>query len=140
MFLRYFMLYWKQKIRLSLVVVVYRMPGPLGTFNDDSISTINELPAQDRTLIWGDFNLSQRLSATVCKVEALIQNCNFSQGSQHSSHIHRGILDLVFDTSNSNDVSSLSSAQSNHFVIFLSKSEEEEIKLTVLLQQNYIVM
>ena len=30
-----------------LLVIVYRMPGPLGSFIGDFISLINELPTQD---------------------------------------------------------------------------------------------
>ena len=39
-----------------LLVIVYRMPRPLGSFIDDFISLINELPTH-RMLIVGDFNL-----------------------------------------------------------------------------------
>ena len=43
------------------LLMVYRMPGPLGSFIDDFISLINELPTQHRLLITGDFNLDQML-------------------------------------------------------------------------------
>ena len=42
-----------------LLVIVYRMSGPLGSFLDDFIFLISELPAQHRILIVGDFNLDQ---------------------------------------------------------------------------------
>ena len=84
-----------------LLLMVYRMPGPLGSFIDDFISLINELPMQHRMLIVGDFNLDQMLPKHVAKVNPLIQNFNLSQCSQCSTHIHEGILDLVFNTSNS---------------------------------------
>ena len=87
-----------------LLVIVYRMPGPLGSFIGDFISLINELPTQHRMSIVGDFNLDQMLLEHVAKVNPLIQNFNLSQRSQYSTHIHGGILDLVFDTSNSNAV------------------------------------
>ena len=44
-----------------LLAMVYRMPGSLGSFIDDFISLINELPTQHRLLITGDFNLDQML-------------------------------------------------------------------------------
>ena len=94
------------------------MPGPLGTFNDDLISNISELPTQHRTQIVGDFNLDQMLSANVAKIEPLIQNFNLSQCCQYSTYTQGTILDLVFDSPNSNAVSSLSSPYSDHFVLF----------------------
>ena len=94
------------------------MPGHLGSFVGDFFSLINELPTQHRMLIVGDFNLDQMLLEHVAKVNPLIQNFNLSQRSQYSTHIHGGILDLVFDTSNSNAVSFLLSPFSDHFVLF----------------------
>ena len=85
-----------------VLVIMYYMPGPLGSFIDDFISLINELPTQHRMLIVGDFNLDQMLPEHVAKVNPLIQKFNLSQCSQYVTHIHGGILDLVFDTSNSN--------------------------------------
>ena len=82
----------------------YRMPGTLGTFTDEFILLINELPMQRRMLIVGDFNLDQMLPENVAKVDPLIQNFNLSQCS---TFIQGGLLDLAFDTSNFNDVSSL---------------------------------
>ena len=90
-----------------LSIIVYRMPGPLGSFIDDFILLINELPTQHRMLIVGDFNLDQTLPEHVAKFDPLIQSFNLYQRSQYSTHIHGGILDLVFDTSNSNTVSFL---------------------------------
>ena len=100
-----------------LLVIVYRMSSPLGSFIDDFISLIIEVPTQHRMLIVGDFNLDQMLPEHVAKVNPLIQNFNLSQRSQYSTHIHGGILDLVFDTSNSNAVSFLLSTFSDHYVL-----------------------
>ena len=102
-----------------LLVIVYCMPGPLGSFINNFILLINELPTQHKILIVGDFNLDQMLSEHVVKVDSLFQNFNLSQRSQYSTHIHVRILDLVFLTSNSNTVSSLASPYSDHFVLFL---------------------
>ena len=101
-----------------LLLIVYHMPGPLDSFIDDIVSLINELATQHRMLTVGDFSLDQMLPEHVAKVNLQIQNFNLSQRSQHSIHIHGGILDLVFDTSNSNAVSFLPSPFSDHFVLF----------------------
>ena len=101
-----------------LLVIVYHMPGPLCSLIGDFISLINEWPTQHRMLIVGDFNLDQVLLEHVAKVNPLIQNFNLSQSSQYSTRVHGRILDLVFDTSNSNAVSFLLSPFSDHFVLF----------------------
>ena len=92
-----------------LLVIVYHMPGPLGSFINDFILLNNELPKQSRMLIVDDFDLDPMLSEHVVKVDPLIQYFNLSQHLQYSTHIHGGILDLVFDTSNSSIVNSLPS-------------------------------
>ena len=81
-----------------LLLIVYHMPDPLGSFIDDFID--------------------QMLPEHVAKVDPQIQNFNLSHLSQYSTHIHGVILDLVFDTSNSNTVSSLLSPLSDHFALF----------------------
>ena len=73
---------------IILLVIVYRMPGSLGSFIDNLISLINELPTQHRMLIVGDFNLDQMLPEHVAKVNPLIQNFNVSQRSQYSTHFY----------------------------------------------------
>ena len=102
----------------NLFVIVYPMPGPLDSFIDDFISLIHELPTQHRMLVVVDFNLDQMLPEHVAKVDPLIQNLKLSQRSQYSTHMHGGMLDLVFDTLNSNTVSSLLSTYSDHFFVF----------------------
>ena len=103
-----------------LLAIVYCILGPLGSFIDDVILLINELPTHHSMLIVGDFNLYQMFLEHVVKVDPLIQNFNMSQFSQYSAHAREGILDLVFDTSNSNIVFSLLSPYSVDVVIFLS--------------------
>ena len=63
------------------MVIVYCMPGLLGSFIGDFISLINKLPTQHRILIVGDFNLDQMLLEHVAKVNLLIENFNLSQRS-----------------------------------------------------------
>ena len=62
----------------------------------------------------GDFNLDQMLLENVANIAPLIQSFDLSQHSQYSTHIHGGILDRVFDSSNSNIVSVLPSPCSDH--------------------------
>ena len=98
-----------------LVVLVYRMPGPLGTFIDDLIQLISELPTQHRMQIVGDFNLDQMLTENVTKLYPLIERFYLYQRSRYSTHIHGGILDLVCNSTNSNSVSWVPSPYSDHF-------------------------
>ena len=98
-----------------LLVIVYCMPGPLCTFIDDFILLINEQPKQCRILIVDNCNLDQMLPENVARVDLLIEPFNLSQCSQHSTHIHGGLLNLVLDTSNSSAVSSLPSPYSEPF-------------------------
>ena len=93
------------------------MPSTLDTITDDFILLIMELPIQHRILIVVDFNRGQMLPENIAKVDSLIQNFNLSPCSQYSTHIHAGLLDLVFDLSNSDAVSSLPSPYSDHFVL-----------------------
>ena len=108
----------KMEKETILLIIVYCMPGSLGSFIDDFISLINELTRQHRMLIVGDFDLDQMLPDYFAKVDPPIQTFNLSQRSQYSTHIHGRILDFVFDTLNSNTVSSLSSPYSDHFALF----------------------
>ena len=80
-----------------LLVIVYHMPGPLGSFIDDFFSLINELPAEHRMLIVGDFNLDQMLPEHFTKADPLIQNFTLSQHSQHSTIFrHTTMITLFF--------------------------------------------
>ena len=87
-------------------------------FIDDYILFINELATQHSIVIVSDFNLDQILSENVAKSDPLIQNFNLFQGSQYSTHMDGGLLNLVFGTSNSNAASFPPSPYSNHFVLF----------------------
>ena len=54
--------------QIFLLVIVYHMSGPLGSFIDDFILLINELPRQYSILIVGDFDLDHMLPKYVAKV------------------------------------------------------------------------
>ena len=55
-----------------LLVILYHVPDPLGTFIDDSILLINELPTQHMILIVVGFNLDLKLPENVAKFNPLI--------------------------------------------------------------------
>ena len=80
---------------------------------------MNELQQriQHRILTVGDSSLDQMLPENFANIVPLIQSFDLSQRSQHSTHIHGEILDLVFDSSNSNIVSVLPLPYNDHFVI-----------------------
>ena len=101
-----------------LLVIVYLIPGSLCSLMDDLFSLINELPTQHRMLIVGYFNLDRMLPKHGAKFTPLIENFNLSQLSQSLTQIDGGILDLVFDTSNSNAVSFLSTPFNDYFFLF----------------------
>ena len=90
------------------------MLGPVGSFIGDSISLINELPAGCWLLVI--------LILIKCYLSMLpklilwfkILTCLIVHNIQHG-----GILDLVFDTSNSNTVSFLPSPFSDQFVLMI---------------------
>ena len=100
-----------------LVVLVYRIPGPLGTFINDLIQTVSELPTQHRILIMGDFNLDQMLPENVTKLGPLIEYFNLYQRVNFSTNIYGGILDFVCNNTNPQPISWIPSAYSDHFVI-----------------------
>ena len=104
-----------------LFAIVYQMPVSLGSFIDDFFYWLMNCQHNKGCWYVGDFNLHQTLSEHVVKANPLIQNFNLSQHLQYSTHVHGGILDLVFDTLNFNTVSSLPSPYSHDFVLFFSQ-------------------
>ena len=88
------------------MVIVYHIPGPLGIFFANFILLIKVLTKQHRILIIVYFNLNKMLPKNITKVGPSIQNFSLFQCSKYSTHIYWKILDLVFDTSNSNTASS----------------------------------
>ena len=98
---------FEMKKETFLLALVCHMLDPFDIFIDNFVLLINEPSTQYRILIAGDYNLDQTLPENVAEVDPLIQNLNLSQDSQYSTRIHWGTLDLLFDTPNSNTVSSL---------------------------------
>ena len=104
-----------------LLLLLYRVPGAVGSFVDDLIALLenilNDIPSVDRILLVGDFNLDQMLDENVRKTNPLLQRFNFHQRSQYSTHIEGGILDLVFDTNMTDSVYWIPSPYSDHFTL-----------------------
>ena len=84
-----------------------------------SFLDLNILPPGYRTLVIGDFNLDQMLIENVEMFNPLFQQFNFHQRSRYSTHIHGGILDLVFDDNKSESVEWIPSPYSDHFVLLI---------------------
>ena len=104
-----------------LLVLLYRAPGPAGTFVDDLIvlieTILNDIHPVDRILLIGDFNLDQMLDENIHTTNPLLQRFHFHQHSHYSTHIQGGILDLVFDTNMGDCVSWIPSPYSDHFTL-----------------------
>ena len=81
-----------------ILVVVYRTPGPVGLFIQDFIGILLELPTDCRTFVMGHFNLDQLLYENILMLNGLRLQFHLHQLSHFATHIHGGILDLVFDS------------------------------------------
>jgi len=102
-----------------LLVLIYRT-GPLGDFVNSLIVELQNLPRKYRTIVVGDFNLDLMLPENVQRFAPLISEFGFNQQSNYTTHIHGGILDLVFDNSDSaKEISWIPSPYSDHFVIII---------------------
>ena len=77
------------------MVVVYRKPGPINSFISDLATELRLLPTQCQTLVVGV--LDQKLENNVNVVSSLTDEFNFIQRLSFTTHIHGGILDLIFD-------------------------------------------
>ena len=64
-------------------------------------------------IVAGDFNLPGNADA----LNEVFPSATFHQGSQYSTHILGGILELVFDDKKSDPVEWIPSPYSDHFVI-----------------------
>ena len=69
------------------------------------------------TVLLGDFNLDQMHDPYVELFQNLCNQFAFTQRSNYSTHIHGGILDLVFHNRKSTPVEWIPSPYSDHFVI-----------------------
>ena len=66
----------------------------------------------------GDFNIDQRSQSNVDIIEPLLQQFGFVQCSKFTTHIHGGILDLIFDNDKSaKQASWIPTPFSDHFTV-----------------------
>lgn len=88
-----------------LETIIYRLQGSIGLFINQLSELLNELPKVHQTLLLGDFNLDQRSPENVKHFGGLFSKFSFHQRSNYSTHIHGGILGLVFDYGSATDAS-----------------------------------
>ena len=72
-----------------------------------------------RTILCGDFNLDQMIHENVDAFQQLREYFNFVQRVKYSTHIHGGILDLVFDQERTEAVQWMPTPYSDHFTIII---------------------
>ena len=110
---------------IVFLVLVYRRPGPIGTFVNTFIQTIDQILADEpiqgnyRTLILGDFNWDQMLPQHVVSFNPFILHFRCHQRSNYTTHGKGGILDLVFDDKRDTDVDWMFSPYSDHFILLI---------------------
>ena len=103
-----------------LLILVYRT-GPLRNFVAEFTEELSHLPTSKRTIILGDFNMDQMLSNNVEILQPLVTRFHLHQRVKFSTHIHGGILDIVFDNCDSpEDADWLPSPYSDHFVVVIN--------------------
>ena len=112
-------------VEIIFLVLVYRPPGPIGTFVTNIIHTMDQIMSENpiteeyRTMVIGDFNWDQMLPGHVESLFPFSTHFNLFQRSNYSTHIKGGILDLVFDDKRDNDVQWMFSPFSDHFVLLI---------------------
>ena len=107
---------------IMLIILVYRPPGgqrDLFIYQLlQEISMLEETPHY-RTILCGDFNLDYMLQENVDAFQQLCEYFNFVQRVKYSTHIHGGILDLVFDQEGTEAVQWMPTPYSDHFTIVI---------------------
>ena len=110
---------------IIFLVLVYRRPGPIGTFVNDIIQTMDQILRENpiseefRIMVIGDFNWDLMLPEHVKSMIPFSLRFNLYQRSNYSTHIKGGILDLVFDSKTDNDIEWMFSPFSDHFVLLI---------------------
>ena len=108
--------------KIILIVLVYRPPG--GQRDLFIYQLLQELSMLEetrhyRTILCGDFNLDQMIQDNVDAFHQLCECFKFVQRVKYSTHIHGGILDLVFDQEGTEAVQWMPTAYSDHFTIII---------------------
>ena len=103
-----------------IVIIVYR-PGnkSASDFMNSLVDEIEALPSEYRKVIVGDFNLDLRLQDNNDLIEYYCNQLDMVQKVDYTTHIHGGILDLVFDINGSTGSTDwMPTPYSDHFVIY----------------------
>ena len=104
----------------ALLILVYQT-GPLHNFVADFAEELSFLPTDKRTIILGDSNLDQMLSNNVEILQPIVTQFHLHLRVKFSTHIHGGILDIVFDNCDSSEGAGwLPSPYSDHFVVVIN--------------------
>ena len=74
---------------------------------------------QYNTIVLGDFNLDQMHKPYVDLFRGIRERFSLTQRSNYSTHIHGGILDLVFHNKKHEPVEWMPSPYSDHFVLLI---------------------
>jgi hypothetical protein len=84
-----------------------------------------------RMILCGDFNLNQLLQENVIAFLRLPQEFNLHQRVTYSTHIHGGILNLVFDQERTDTVQTLwmPTPYSDHFFIIIDLDTVSKVYL-----------
>ena len=103
-----------------IIAIVYRKDGISANQSMvDLIEEIDALPYDCRKIIVGDFNLDLRLQTNKDIIDLFSQQIHMQQKVTYSTHIHGGILDLVFDCNDSKgEADWMPTPFSDHFVIY----------------------
>ena len=107
-----------------LVVLIYRPPVTdqqlVNQFIDELKDQLDELDVgMYNTIVLGDFNLDQMHNPYVELFQDICSHFSFVQRSNYSTHIHGGILDLVFQNKRCQPVDWVPSPYSDHFILIV---------------------
>ena len=107
-----------------LIVLLYRPPitnqRHIHSFIDDLTYQLGLLHVdQHNTIILGDFNLDQMHDPYVDLFHGICTQFSLTQRSNYSTHIHGGVLDLVFHNKRQRPVEWIPSPYSDHFVLII---------------------
>ena len=107
-----------------LVVLIYRPPVTdqqlVNLFIDELKDQLDELDVgMYNTIVLGDFNLDQMHNPYVELFQDICSHFSFVQRSNYSTHIHGGILDLVFQNKRCQPVDWIPSPYSDHFILIV---------------------
>ena len=105
-----------------LIVLLYRPPitiqQQIHCFIDELTYQLGELQIdQYNTIVLGDFNLDQMHYPYVELFHGICMQFSLTQRSTYSTHIHGGILNLVFHNQKEESVEWIPSPYSDHFVL-----------------------